>query len=255
MSSDSKASGTAIMSAMREDQAYAMDQAIERGDEAALATLLNNEPRLTGTPIPVPRDWGEEMWLGLHRAAASGEVALVRLLLDQGASIDARTRFRTPMHGRETALILASRAGHEEAVSLLLERHADMDLLDANHRSALSHSAQAGRLAIVQRLVGVGCAVDPVDDQDRTPLHWAIAGGHELVALALIEAGADVDHRCPKEPAGYTPLHRCASMGPGMDAVAERLLEAGADVSQRDPRFGRTAQELVDEGEKRSDGP
>lgn len=225
-----------------------MDQAIERGDEAALAVLLKSEPRLTGTPVPVKRDWGEEMWLGLHRAAEKGAVDLVGLLLDAGASIDARTRFRTPMHGRETALILASRAGHDAVAKLLLDRHAEMDLLDANHRSALSHSSQVGHAALVNRLLGVGCAVDPVDDQGRTPLHWAIAGGHAAVALALIEAGADVDHLCPKEPAGYTPLHRCASAGGPMDAVADRLKKAGADPSLRDPRFGKTAQEMTVSG-------
>lgn len=221
-----------------------MDQAIECGDEAALSGLLSNEPRLTGTPIPVKRDWGEEMWLGLHRAAERGVVELVGLLLDHGASIDARTRFRTPMHGRETPLILASRSGYDAVVKLLLERHADMDLLDATHRSALSHAAEAGHAAIVDRLLGVGCAVDPVDDQGRTPLHWAIAGGHESAAMSLIDAGAAVDHLCPKEPAGYTPLHRCASAGQAMDAVADRLRQAGADRSLRDPRFGKTAQEL-----------
>lgn len=221
-----------------------MDQAIERGDEAALAMLLNNELRLTGTPIPVKKDWGEEMWLGLHRAAQRGEVSLVRLLLDHGASIDARTRFRTPMHGRETPLILASRAGYDTVAKLLLERHADMDLLDANHRSALSHAAEAGHLVIVDRLIGVGCAVDSVDDQSRTPLHWAIACGHVSIAISLIEAGAAVDHLCPKEPAGYTPLHRCASAGAAMETVAERLKEAGADLSLRDPRFDKSAAEL-----------
>ncbi|MFK7790925.1 MAG: ankyrin repeat domain-containing protein [Phycisphaeraceae bacterium] len=229
---------------MREDQAFAMDQAIERGDEAALEALLINEPRLTGTPIPVPQDWGEEMWLGLHRAAESGSAGLVRLLLDAGASVDARTRFRTPMHGRSTPLILASRCGHREVVALLMERHAEADLLDANHRSALSYAAEAGHSEIVDHLVGVGCELDPVDDQGRTPLHWAIAGGYTDAALALIKAGADVNHRCPKESAGYTPLHRCATVGQAMDVVADRLKQAGADATLRDPRFGKTAAEL-----------
>ena len=237
-----------MMSAMREDQAFAMDQAIGRGDEAALAGLLNREPRLTGTPIPVKRDWGEEMWLGLHRAAEAGAAGLVRLLLDAGASVDARTRFRTPMHGRSTPLILASRCGHGEVVALLMQRHAEADLLDANHRSALSYAAEVGHGEIVDRLTGVGCAVDPVDDQGRTPLHWAIAGGHAGVALALIGAGADVDHLCPKEPAGYTPLHRCAIAGQAMDTVAERLRQAGADTTLRDPRLGKSADELYASG-------
>lgn len=231
--------------AMREDQAFAMDQAITRGDEAALSALLEDEPRLTGTPIPVERDWGEEMWLGLHRAADLGGAALVGRLLDAGASIDARTRFRTPMHGRETALILASRCGHPSVVQLLIDRHADVDLLDANHRSALGHAAEAGHEAVVDALLGVGCVVDAVDDQGRTPLHWAIAGGHVASAVALIEAGADVDHRCPKEPGGFTPLHRCATAGSVMDAVADRLRHGGADPLQCDPRFGKTAADLA----------
>ena len=225
-----------------------MDQASERVDAAALSALLSDEPRLTGTPIPVKRDWGEEMWLGLHRAAEQGAVPLVELLLDHGASVDARTRFRTPMHGRATALILAANHGYDAVIKLLLERHAAVDLLDANHRSALCFAAEAGHTAVVQRLVGVGCTVDPVDDQGRTPLHWAISGGHAEAALVLIGAGADVDHACPKEPGGYTPLHRCATVGAAMDVVAERLKQGGADTTLRDPRFGKTAAELVIDG-------
>ena len=230
---------------MREDQAAAMDQAIGHGDEAALVALLADEPRLTGTPIPVQRDWGEEMWLGLHRAAASGAVGLVGLLLTAGASIDARTRFRTPMHGRETALLIASRCGHLAVAELLLAHHADAGLLDANHRSALSQAAGGGHVEIVKQLIGAGAGVDAVDDQQRTPLHWSIAGGHVDAALVLIEAGADVDHACPREPGGFTPLHRCVSAGGAMSAVVERLIEAGADTTLRDPRFGMTADELA----------
>ena len=222
-----------------------MDQAIEADDASALADLLRAEPRLTGTPIPVKRDWGEEMWLGLHRAAEQGGLGLVRLLLDRGASIDARTRFRTPMHGRETPLILASRFGRADVAKLLLDRHAGVDLLDANHRSALSHAAEAGHTPIVERLIGFGAAVDPVDDSGRTPLHWAIAGGHVEIAIELIEAGADPNHLCPKEPMGYTPLHRCFSVNrPEMRHVVDHLVAAGADQTLRDPRHGKTASEL-----------
>lgn len=230
-----------MMSTMREDQAYAMDQAIRSGDRAALELLLTDEPRLTGTPIPVKQDWGEEMWLGLHLAAAQSDGTLVGLLLDHGASIDARTRFRTPMHGRETALILASRHGHHAVVKQLMDRHVDLNLLDANHRSALSHAAQLGDEVVIGMLLKAGCVVDPVDDQSRTPLHSAIAGGHVACAMTLIQAGANVNHLCPKEPAGYTPLHRCASLGQAMDPVAVELKQAGADPTLRDPRYGQTA--------------
>lgn len=212
-----------------------------------MAGLLSAEPRLTGTPIPVARDWGEEMWLGLHRAAEAGSVELVTQLLEAGASVDARTRFRTPMHGRETALIIAGRCGHEGVAGLLLEAGADAGLLDATHRGALIHAAAGGHTGVVGLLLAGGAGVDAVDDQQRTPLHWAIAGGHAEAALALIEAGADVDHRCPKEPGGYTPLHRCASAGESMKAVMDRLIDAGADRTLADPRYGKTADDLLAE--------
>lgn len=230
---------------MREDQAYALEQAILADDTAAVRELLSAEPRLTGTPIPVPRDWGEEMWLGLHRAAERGALGPARQLLESGASVDSRTRFRTPMHARETALLIASRCGHGPVVDLLLQHRADPNLLDATHRSALGHAAANGHAEVVRKLIEHHAALDPIDDQHRTPLHWAIQGGHIDAALALIDAGADVNHACPKEPAGYTPLHRCASVGARMRTVAERLIAAGADRSIRDPRAGRTADELA----------
>lgn len=230
---------------MREDQAYQLDQAIRSGDDAAVKDLLAHEPRLTGTPIPVARDWGEEMWLGLHVAVQAGHAGITAQLLDAGATPDARTRFRTPMHGRQTALMLAVCQRHADVAGLLLQRGADAELLDANHRSALSYAAEHGGDEVLGLLLERGVPVDPVDDQDRTPLHWAIAQGRADTAIALIEAGADVDHTCPKEPAGYTPLHRCASAGHAMDRVAQRLHQAGADTTLADPRFGRTAQMLA----------
>lgn len=230
---------------MREDLAYQLSRVIDAGDAEGVARLLASEPRLTGTPIPVERDWGEEMWLGLHRAAELGRAEVSALLLEAGASIDSRTRFRTPMHARETALLIASRRGHERVVELLLTHHASTDLMDATHRSALSHAAGQGHAAIIRRLLTHRAELDPADDQQRTPLHWAIQGGHADSALALIDAGAAVNHACPKEPAGYTPLHRCVSVGESMRGVARRLLDAGADLTRRDPRHGKTPRELA----------
>jgi len=230
---------------MREDLAYAMEQAIGLGDVAALSELLAADPRMTGTPIPVNRDWGQEMWLGLHLAAEGGQVELVRLLIQAGASVDARTRFRTPMHARETALLIAARKGQELVVELLLKAHADPGLLDANHRSALSYVAEAGHTSVLRLLLSYGVEVDPADDHQRTPLHWAIAGNQPSAAMMLIDAGADPNHCCPKDPAGYTPLHRCVSIGNAMQTIARRLIEKGADRSLADPRHQLTADDLA----------
>lgn len=229
---------------MREDLAHQLELAIHENETQTVRSLIDQEPRLTGTPIPVQRDWGEEMWLGLHLAAEAGRAEIARLLLDANASVDARTRFRTPMHARQTALMLASAVGHAEIVKQLLAAQADVSLLDANHRSPLSMAAEAGHSSIIAQLIDAHAPIDPVDDQQRTPLHWAIAGGHVDAALALIDAGADLDHRCPKEPAGFTPLHRATALGEPLHKIVDKLINAGADTTLRDPRHGKTASEL-----------
>lgn len=234
----------------REQRALALCAAVRGADRAVVEQLLAQWPELVNVYVVEPRDWGEEYWLALHYAAAGMDVAVARRLLEAGASPDSRTRFRTPMHARESAVLIAARHGHAELVRLLLDRHGQFEVRDSNHVSALSHAAAIGHAELVEILLGRGAMVDPVDDQQRTPLHHAIrggAGGHAAVARQLIDAGADVNHACPKEPGGYTPLHRCVSAGEAMVDVARRLLERGADPDAADPRFGKTPGDLAAE--------
>lgn len=239
----------------REQRALALCAAVRGADRAVVEQLLAQWPELVNVYVSEPRDWGEEYWLALHYAAAVGDVSVARRLLDAGASPDSRTRFRTPMHARESAVLIACKHGHAELVRLLLDRHGQFEVRDSNHISALSHAAAIGSEQIVDILLGRGAMVDPVDDQQRTPLHHAIRGGHAEVARQLIAAGADVNHLCPKEPGGYTPLHRCVTAGEAMVDVARLLLERGAERDAADPRFGKTARDLaVDAGLERYRG-
>jgi ankyrin repeat protein len=106
-----------------------------------------------------------------------------------------------------TALHLAAFFGHADAVRLLLRRGADPRVLSRN-------------------------------GQENHPLHAACAGSREEAALALIEAGADIDWSAR----GYTPLLLAAANG--LQPVVEALLLEGADPGVRDPA-GRTARELA----------
>jgi hypothetical protein len=87
-----------------------------------------------------------------REAAISGNVAILDRLLDEGIDINCRDRYG------QTALMLASVQGRDDAVRFLLDRAADPDV-------TAKYSLSALMLAIINR-------------------HWEIA-------RMLVEAGAD----------------------------------------------------------------
>jgi ankyrin repeat protein len=72
-----------------------------------------------------------------------------------------------------------------------------------------------------------------------TPLHSAVAGGHDAVVEALLDAGADPN---VAQAGGWTPLHGAAANG--SLASVERLLAAGADRAARNDA-GQSASDLA----------
>ncbi|MES2264944.1 MAG: ankyrin repeat domain-containing protein [Pseudomonadota bacterium] len=77
-------------------------------------------------------------WTALHFAAAAGDVAIMSLLLERHAYIDAESP------SKMTPLMLAAREGMEDAVKLLLEQGADASLKDAGfHIDAVEFATRA----------------------------------------------------------------------------------------------------------------
>lgn len=231
----------------------------------AVDEMLREDARVHSVFLPEPRPWGDEQWLALHYAAWVGDVSVLRVVLRYGGAVDSRTRFTTPLHARETALSIAVRSGHTLAAATLIEHGAEPEVRDANNLSPLAHAARGGYIELVDLLIQHAVMVDPVCDQQRTPLHQAILGSekpaehhtsrdatrptsaidHAACAEALIDAQADLNHPCPKEPDGYTPLHRCVAVGDMHLPTARLLLERGAQPRHPDPRYGHTALDLA----------
>lgn len=88
-------------------------------------------------------------WTPLHYAASGPDLAMVRLLLDRGAPIDARSPNGT------TPLMMAARYGTEEAAALLLERGADASLRNQLELGAGDFARAVGREALARRLDGL----------------------------------------------------------------------------------------------------
>jgi len=78
-------------------------------------------------------------WTPLHYAASGPEPAVVRLLLDRGAAIDA------PSPNRSTPLMMAARYGSLDAAELLVKRGANTGLRNDKGLSAADFARSAQR--------------------------------------------------------------------------------------------------------------
>ncbi len=85
-----------------------------------------------------------------QQAVAAGDAARLAELLERGAEVDALDRYG------QTALMLAARNGHFEAVHTLVDAGADLDHTAKHHLSALMLAVINDHLDIVARLVAAG---------------------------------------------------------------------------------------------------
>jgi ankyrin repeat protein len=155
-------------------------------------------------------------------AAKEGYEAVVQLLLEHGAAIDAADG------NGDTALYIAARNGHEAVVGLLLEYGAGIEATSYDGYRPIHAAAVSGHEAVVELLLGKGAAVDSRSKMGWTALHGAAGNGHEAVIELLLGKGAAVESRSKM---GWTALHQAAANG--HEAVVELLLGRGAAVDSR----------------------
>ena len=162
----------------------------------------------------------------LLEAAASGDVDRLRAAVqDEGG---ARGVDEVGARG-VTALMLASRSGCAEAVSLLLAARAAVDAASEGGCTALHMAAEEGSEAAVVALVDAGAELERADNAGMTPLFIACQNGHEAAARLLLDRGAAVDAAMNN---GATPLYIACQNG--HEEVARLLLDGGAGVDAAD---------------------
>lgn len=112
-------------------------------------------------------------------AAEGGYEAVVQLLLEKGANVNAKE------DREKTALHRAAWGGHEAVVQLLLEKGADVNAKDRYGSTVLHMAARGGYKAVARLLLEKGADVNAKDGHDRTALHVAAVGGHEALVQLL----------------------------------------------------------------------
>ena len=117
----------------------------------------------------------------LHWAAFRGHTEVVQFLVDHEADSAAQN------HAGETALhVCLHHTFNEDIVVLLSSKRCLLDVVDDRGRTALHEAACRGFLNAVMILIDRGATVDLQDNQRWTPLQHAAAGGHEQVINHLL---------------------------------------------------------------------
>lgn len=120
----------------------------------------------------------------LCHAAAEGDVATVSQLLASRARVDERNT------EAETALWLASRAGHAEVAAVLLRAGATMDAINLLGQTPLYGACEQAHVEVVLLLLAHQATIDYPANEGLTPLMAAAKAGSMDIVIALMEKGA-----------------------------------------------------------------
>ncbi|KAL8790939.1 MAG: hypothetical protein Q9213_000364 [Squamulea squamosa] len=144
-----------------------------------LAKMLLNGRRENKACISATNHRGKT---ALHLAVESktNRVALVKLLLENGANVRAQS------DGGWTALHNAAEKGFEDVASLLLEREADANATTSSGMTALHWGARNGHINVVRLLLQQpGIRIHRKDAFEETPMLGAAQNGHIEIARLL----------------------------------------------------------------------
>lgn len=154
----------------------------------------------------------------LQSAAGAGHEQIVTLLLERDDNVNTDP-------SQESPLQLAAKNGHNRIINALLGKKADIDALGPAG-TALQLAAENGRDKTVKLLLERGAKVDAHNDRG-TALQLAAAAGQVVVVMLLLKHGANVNANV----AGNTSLQRATILG--YDEIVEALIAGGADVNAK----------------------
>lgn len=190
--------------------------AAQGGHVSVLEELLRN-----GGDVDLISETGRS---ALGNAALSGHIHAIEILIRAGAEANGPS-------GTDSIspLFLASGAGQLESVAALLSRGADVNQVvtfQGIGSTALHIASANGHLEVVEQLLVSGADANLKSAGGNLPLHDAMTGFHEEVALALIPRTGNVD-----EVSGSGATALVIAVGSGNLELVKALVYQGADVN------------------------
>lgn len=183
----------------------------EKGKVKTVVALLQAHPELVSSLDKFGKT-------PLHLAALNNQLEVARLLIANGADVNALSNKSvgnvgmTPLH---EALLSFH---HKEMVELLISRGADVNAGDTMKQTPLHYAVRADLKPDAELLLANGAEVNARDIHSATPLHWAVQSHYLDMVELLVASDADIN-----AISGCTPLSlalaqdRSSEIGPLTD--------------------------------------
>jgi hypothetical protein len=121
-----------------------------------------------------------------YLAVRGGNETIARILIEEG--IEVNLRFQISGLAEAAPLHLAAKYGHQNIISLLLEKQADVKQTNNEGITPLFLAAQYGYTEIVRLLIANDADVEKSTSNGTTPLFWPARNGDiDIVKLLLIK--------------------------------------------------------------------
>jgi ankyrin repeat protein len=174
--------------------------AIEAGDLDAIGRLLDEDPGLVHVRHADP---DLHHWTTLQFAAAKGQLAACRLLVDRGAEV-----YTNPMN-TYPPVMQAAWNNHAEVVRYFLEEIPDRAAGTNGLGIAINLAAREGWIEIVRKHI----ERDPLSVHQRgwigdAPLHWPSHNNNVEIVALLLDAGADITATAVSRSTGQVSTRR-----------------------------------------------
>ena len=142
----------------------------------------------------------------MHQMAYKGDLRQLQAKISQ----DERRLTSTDDSGR-TVMHWACSGGHANILSWLLEQPgSNPDVRDDSRWTPLIIASSAGHEDCVHLLLGAGAKVDACTDQGRSSLLYACSKNHQSISKKLLDEGANINLQ---DKLGASPLHRASGCG------------------------------------------